>query len=141
MTRIHPEQLAPQGASPRITHNCRPITRFAINIGNERDHVAESACLRLIEQPFALGADSELDGYRSPVPLCADEICLDRSSLPAIIGRYQYINIKLDKSGGLTEAIELARSAEHAGLGIMWSLACVVRMGRCTHPRRNCRGQ
>lgn len=75
--------------------------------------------VRLIEQPLRPEADEALVGYRSPVPLCADEACLDRSSLPGIIGRYDYINIKLDKTGGLTEALALADAAEAAGLGIM----------------------
>ncbi len=75
--------------------------------------------VRLIEQPLAPEADEALIGYRSPVPLCADEACLDRASLPRVIGRYSHINIKLDKTGGLTEALALADAAEAAGLGIM----------------------
>ncbi|WP_414900611.1 N-acetyl-D-Glu racemase DgcA [Sphingomonas flavalba] len=73
----------------------------------------------LIEQPLAPGRDAALADYASPVPLCADESCLDRGSLPAVIGRYAYINIKLDKTGGLTEALALADAAEAAGLGVM----------------------
>ncbi|PQM26038.1 dipeptide epimerase [Sphingopyxis lindanitolerans] len=73
----------------------------------------------LIEQPLPPGQDASLADYGSPVPLCADESCLDRRSLPAVIGRYAYINIKLDKTGGLTEALALADAAEAAGLGIM----------------------
>lgn len=73
----------------------------------------------LIEQPLAPGYDAALSDYSSPVPLCADETCLDRQSLPMVIGRYSYINIKLDKTGGLTEALALVDAAEAAGLGIM----------------------
>ena len=73
----------------------------------------------LIEQPLAPGHDAVLEHYASPVPLCADESCLDRSSLPGIVGRYQYINIKLDKTGGLTEALALADAAQAEGLGLM----------------------
>ena len=73
----------------------------------------------LIEQPLPPGQDAPLADYASPVPLCADESCLDRASLPAVVGRYAYINIKLDKTGGLTEALALADAAEAAGLGIM----------------------
>lgn len=73
----------------------------------------------LIEQPLSPTIDAALVDYDSPVPLCADESCLDRSSLPSVIGRYGYINIKLDKTGGLTEALALADAAEAAGLGIM----------------------
>ena len=73
----------------------------------------------LIEQPLPPGEDAALAGYRGSVPLCADESCLDRGSLPAIVGRYSHINIKLDKTGGLTEALALADEARAAGLGIM----------------------
>lgn len=73
----------------------------------------------LIEQPLLEGADQNLLGFNSPVPLCADESCLDCSSLEYVIPRYQYINIKLDKTGGLTEALALVDAATEAGLGIM----------------------
>jgi L-alanine-DL-glutamate epimerase-like enolase superfamily enzyme len=53
------------------------------------------------------------------VPFCADESCLDRSSLPGLVGRYQSINVKLDKTGGLTEALHLIAAARQAGLGHM----------------------
>lgn len=75
--------------------------------------------VKLIEQPLLPGADEALAGYASPVPLCADESCLDRGSLARVLGRYQYVNIKLDKTGGLTEALALATEARQAGLGLM----------------------
>ena len=65
-----------------------------------------------------VGADDELLNYQSPVPLCADESCLDTNSLPYILKRYQYINIKLDKTGGLTEALALSKAARDEGLGL-----------------------
>ena len=65
------------------------------------------------------GTDAQLDGLQSPIPLAADESCIDRSSLPELQGRYQFINIKLDKTGGLTEALALARSARELGFGLM----------------------
>jgi len=80
--------------------------------------------VKLIEQPLPPGQDDGLEGYRSPVPLCADESCLDRGSLPHVRGRYQYINIKLDKTGGLTEALALARAAQADGIGVM--VGCMV---------------
>jgi L-Ala-D/L-Glu epimerase len=73
----------------------------------------------LIEQPLAAGQDHALATFRSPVPLCADESCQTSRSLPAVVGKYQYINIKLDKTGGLTEALRLARLAQEAGLRLM----------------------
>jgi len=75
--------------------------------------------VELIEQPVERGSDAQLDGLVSPIPLAADESCVDRDSLPALLGRYQYVNIKLDKSGGLTEALALAHSAQALGLGLM----------------------
>ena len=75
--------------------------------------------VELIEQPVPAGHDHELDGVVSPVPLCADESCQTRASLDAIVGRYRFINIKLDKAGGLTEAQALAHAARTRGLGLM----------------------
>jgi L-alanine-DL-glutamate epimerase-like enolase superfamily enzyme len=73
----------------------------------------------MIEQPLPRGADVELENYRSPVPLCADESCLDISEFEQAARRYQMINIKLDKAGGLTEALELAGLALSRGIGLM----------------------
>jgi len=73
----------------------------------------------MIEQPLPRGADSELENYLSPIPLCADESCLDTSELVQAARRYQMINIKLDKTGGLTEALNLAKQAKTLGLGLM----------------------
>lgn len=73
----------------------------------------------MIEQPLPRSYDHALEGYISPVPLCADESCLDRSELDAASRRYQMINIKLDKTGGLTEALALAQEARKKGLGLM----------------------
>lgn len=78
----------------------------------------------LIEQPLAVDKDSALSGINWPVPLCADESCHGIDSLTQIRGRYGLINIKLDKTGGLTTAIELARAAQAMGLGIM--VGCMV---------------
>lgn len=75
--------------------------------------------VELVEQPVPRGCDHELEGIRSPVPLCADESCHDRASLEAVVGRYRYINIKLDKAGGLTEAHALVHAARQRGLGVM----------------------
>ncbi|GLK53263.1 N-acetyl-D-Glu racemase DgcA [Maricaulis virginensis] len=73
----------------------------------------------MVEQPLPRGADEALEGFRSPIPLCADESCLHRGELPAALKRYDMINIKLDKTGGLTEALALAREARRAGKRLM----------------------
>ena len=80
--------------------------------------------VELIEQPVARNEDRSLDGMPLRVPLAADESCTDRGSLDALIGRYQYINIKLDKCGGLTEAFALGAEATRRGLGLMVGNMC-----------------
>jgi len=73
----------------------------------------------MIEQPLPRGEDHELEGYQSAAPLCADESCLHLGELEAAASRYQMINIKLDKCGGLTHGLDLARAARVKGLGLM----------------------
>jgi L-Ala-D/L-Glu epimerase len=78
----------------------------------------------LVEQPLPAGQDEALIGLERPVPLCADESCHDRASLPALKGKYDVVNIKLDKTGGLTEALALRDAALAEGYGIM--VGCMV---------------
>ena len=80
--------------------------------------------VEMIEQPFPASDDAALAHLPRPITLCADESCHDSSSLKNIIGRYDMINIKLDKTGGLTEAIVLKEQAEKAGLQVM--VGCMV---------------
>lgn len=75
--------------------------------------------IAMIEQPLPRGGDEELEGYDSPITLCADESCLDTSEFEQASRRYQMINIKLDKTGGLTEALELAAMAKAKGIELM----------------------
>ena len=78
----------------------------------------------LVEQPLPAGEDAALLGMARPVPVCADESCHDRASLPALKGKYDMVNIKLDKSGGLTEALALRDAARAAGFEVM--VGCMV---------------
>jgi L-alanine-DL-glutamate epimerase-like enolase superfamily enzyme len=78
----------------------------------------------LIEQPLPAGADAALAEFRSPVPLGADESCHGIDGLADLRSRYSVVNIKLDKTGGLTEALKLKAAARAAGLGIM--VGCMV---------------
>lgn len=78
----------------------------------------------LVEQPLPAGADDMLAEIARPLPVCADESCHDRASLPALKGKYDVVNIKLDKTGGLTEALALKTEAQAAGFGIM--VGCMV---------------
>ena len=73
----------------------------------------------MIEQPLHAEHDHQLAGEDRPVPLCADEACHDRRSLAGLAGRYDMVNIKLDKTGGLTEALALKAEAEKLGFSIM----------------------
>ena len=73
----------------------------------------------MIEQPLPRGEDQELEGYESIAPLCSDESCQHLGELEDAVARYQMINIKLDKCGGLTHGLELAAAAKAKGLGLM----------------------
>ena len=75
--------------------------------------------VEMIEQPLPAGDDQALAGMQRPVPVCADESCHDTATLAALKGRYDMVNIKLDKTGGLTEALRLKAAAEAEGFGIM----------------------
>jgi len=77
------------------------------------------AKVALVEQPFPIGQDALLDGFQSPIDIAADESAQILSDIPRLVGRYDVVNIKLDKCGGLTEALEMARSARAHGLKVM----------------------
>ena len=93
----------------------------ALNFDELRRLAPEFARLGVlvVEQPLPAGEDAVLDGYESPVPLCADESLHTRAELAACVGRYDMVNIKLDKAGGLTEALALAAQAKAMGFAIM----------------------
>ncbi len=80
--------------------------------------------VQMVEQPLPAGQDDMLAEIARPLPVCADESCHDRASLPALKGKYDMVNIKLDKAGGLTEALALKRQARAEGYGIM--VGCMV---------------
>ena len=83
-----------------------------------------AAGVTLVEQPLPEGADAALAGLGRPIPVCADESVHDRRSLDALTGKYDAINVKLDKAGGLTEALALVAAAEARGFRIM--VGCMV---------------
>ncbi len=85
--------------------------------------------IELIEQPVPAGDDALLDHIRSVIPLAADESCHDRATLDAIVGRYRFINVKLDKAGGLTEAHALIHAAKARGLGVMTGCMLSTSLG------------
>lgn len=98
----------------------------------------EEAGVALLEQPVVVGADATLDGYASAIPLAADESVQGLADLPALVGRYRMVNIKLDKCGGLTEALAIVAEARRLGLSVMvgnmlgtsWSMAPAYVVGQ-----------
>ncbi|PVH30571.1 N-acetyl-D-Glu racemase DgcA [Pararhodobacter oceanensis] len=78
----------------------------------------------MVEQPLPVGEDGMLAEIARPLPVCADESCHDRASLPSLAGKYDMANIKLDKTGGLTEALALKEAALAAGFEVM--VGCMV---------------
>jgi L-alanine-DL-glutamate epimerase-like enolase superfamily enzyme len=114
-----------------------PAARLIVDANEswgEIDVAAAAAALlpyrvELIEQPVPAGADHLLERVASPIPLCADESLHDLASLDACLGRYHLINIKLDKAGGLTEALRLVRAARAAGIGIMTGCMLSTSLG------------
>ena len=94
--------------------------------------------VKLVEQPLARGREAELDGFSSAIPLAADESALSTADLAGLVGRFQIVNIKLDKCGGLTEALTMVEGARALGLGVMvgnmagtsWAMAPAFIVGQ-----------
>jgi L-alanine-DL-glutamate epimerase-like enolase superfamily enzyme len=81
--------------------------------------VLQDCNVKLVEQPFPVGRDAWLDGMERPIPVAADESVQSSADIERLVGRFDVINIKLDKSGGLTEALAMAHRARALGLGVM----------------------
>jgi L-alanine-DL-glutamate epimerase-like enolase superfamily enzyme len=111
----------------RAIRTARPDARLVVDanqgwdLAQLHEVIDAAATLRveMIEQPLPRNDDAALAGVRSPVPLCADESCLHLGELDSVANRYQMINIKLDKTGGLTHALRLASEARKRGLRVM----------------------
>lgn len=82
----------------------------------------------MLEQPLPSAEDAALENFIHPLPICADESCHTRASLAGLKGRYEMVNIKLDKTGGLTEALALAKQARAEGFALM--LGCMLCTSR-----------
>ncbi len=89
----------------------------------------KSLNVAVIEQPLHHDRDAGLEGYDSPIPLCADESCATSAELDVLEKRYDAVNIKLDKTGGLTEALVLARAAKARGMGLMMGCNGATSLG------------
>jgi L-alanine-DL-glutamate epimerase-like enolase superfamily enzyme len=100
------------------------------NEGWTADNLAENlaACAQagvtLVEQPLPADADDVLAHIARPLPVCADESVHARASLPGLVGKYDAVNIKLDKTGGLSEALAMVKDAERLGFALM--AGCMV---------------
>jgi L-alanine-DL-glutamate epimerase-like enolase superfamily enzyme len=80
--------------------------------------------VELIEQPFPASSDNFLENLDRPIPVCADESCHTTADLPRLKDRYEMINVKLDKTGGLTEALRLCERARESGFKLL--IGCMV---------------
>lgn len=126
----------------RVTavRDAAPRARFTVDANEswtiaqlERDGPKLKALgVELMEQPLPAKLDEPLRGFTSAIPLCADEACHTTASLDHVAGLYQFINIKLDKTGGLTEALKLARAARERGLRVM--VGCMTGTSLATAP-------
>jgi L-alanine-DL-glutamate epimerase-like enolase superfamily enzyme len=123
---------AEDGVRIRTVRAAAPAAQLIVdaNEGWTTDNWTENlmACaaagVTLVEQPLPVQDDGALASHPHPIPICADESLHDRASLLSLTGKYDAINIKLDKTGGLTEALALADAAERLGLAIM--VGCMV---------------
>lgn len=119
-------------AQIRAVRNAVPNARLIVDPNESWDARMLDAMQRLLvefrvdllEQPLPAGADEALEGFVSAVPICADESVHTADDLDMVARRYQVVNVKLDKSGGLTGALELAHAARARGLGLM--TGCMV---------------
>jgi L-alanine-DL-glutamate epimerase-like enolase superfamily enzyme len=126
----------------RVTavRDAAPRARFTVDANEswtiaqlERDGPKLKALgVELMEQPLPAKLDEPLRGFTSAIPLCADEACHTTASLDHVAGLYQFVNIKLDKTGGLTEALKLARAARERGLRLM--VGCMTGTSLATAP-------
>jgi L-Ala-D/L-Glu epimerase / N-acetyl-D-glutamate racemase len=85
--------------------------------------------VELIEQPFPADSDAALQTLEHPIPVCADESCHTRADLPRLSGRYEAVNVKLDKTGGLTEALDLFEAARQSGFKILTGCMVCTSLG------------
>ena len=101
----------------------------------ERCQLLADLDILMLEQPLPAGEDSALENFIHPLPICADESCHTVEGLPALKGRYEMVNIKLDKTGGLTGALRLAQEARALGFEIMLGcMLCTSRAVRAALP-------
>ena len=114
-------------ARVRAVRRARPHTWLGVDANQGYEIHALDALLAalieadvsLLEQPLKRGREADLDGFTSPIPIAADESALSLADVPGLVGRFNVVNIKLDKCGGLTEGLAMAHEARRLGLGVM----------------------
>lgn len=115
---------AVRAAAPAAKLIVDPNESWTIGILASMQPVLAELGVALIEQPLPAGEDAALQGFESCAPICADESVHVAGDLASLRGRYDYVNIKLDKAGGLTSALELLAAARGQGFGVM--VGCMV---------------
>jgi len=123
---------APDLARVRAVRQAAPAARLILDANESwsREHYCSitpalaDLGVELIEQPFPAEKDKVLETLPHPIPLCADESCHTAADLPGLINRYEVVNLKLDKTGGLTEALFLAEQARERGVKLF--IGCMV---------------
>ncbi len=122
--QVEERLLAVVRAAPAARLILDPNESWTIDVLRDAAPLIARLNVALIEQPLAAGADEALDDFNPPAPICADESVHVAADLPALVGRYQAVNIKLDKAGGLTEAARMLAEARRLGFGVM--TGCMV---------------
>ena len=129
-------------ARVEAVHHAAPNSRLLIDANESwspdhyRDITPKLKAFRveLIEQPFPSNADEALENLDHPIPVCADESCHVSADLPRLKNRYQLVNVKLDKTGGLTEALHLCARARESGFKLL--IGCMVGTSLSMAPAR-----
>lgn len=113
-----------RGAAPAAALIVDPNESWDEALVREMQPLLAECNVALLEQPVSAGDDAWLEGYVPEVPICADEAVHVAADLDVVARRYQVVNVKLDKAGGLTAALELAEATRARGLGLM--TGCMV---------------
>jgi L-alanine-DL-glutamate epimerase-like enolase superfamily enzyme len=124
-------------ARVKAVRQAAPAARLLIDANESwsREHYEEIAPalkrlgIELIEQPFPADAEQVLESLDHPVPVCADESCHTTADLPRLTNRYEVINVKLDKTGGLTEALHLCEHARENGFKLLFGCMVCTSLG------------
>ncbi|HEX3397821.1 MAG TPA: dipeptide epimerase [Steroidobacteraceae bacterium] len=110
---------AVRAARPDVWMGVDANQGYAIDALDALIGILDSANVSLLEQPLKRGREADLDGFKSTIPIAADESVLTLADIAGLVGRFSVVNIKLDKCGGLTEGLAMAHEAKRLGLGVM----------------------